>query len=81
MTNRLDPYTFKNAIAFDRLCNALIGGDPDETMSSVAFRKHRDGGRFGFMMYVINALAFDRTHCAGAYTNDRNPDRRWSLPL
>ena len=80
MPNRIKPFIYKNLIAFDRLCNALIGGDPDETMSSVAYRKHRDGRLFGFMQYVIDALAFNRSHCAEAYANDRDTNRRWSLP-
>lgn len=71
--NRLKAYIFNVLICVDYLVNAmLLRGSPWETMSSVAFRKHRDGSRFGFMMHVVNALALNPNHCAEAYTNDRN---------
>lgn len=69
---RIGVYLVRVLVALDRLVNALIGGDPVETLSSVAYRKHRDGKRFGFLMYVINGLFFSRTHCQDAYTADRN---------
>lgn len=31
-------YLTKNAIAFDQQLNALLGGDPDETLSARAYR-------------------------------------------
>jgi hypothetical protein len=69
---RLGTYLLRILVAFDRLVNALIGGDPVETLSSVAYRKHRDGGRFGFMMWVVNCLFLNMKHCEQAYTADRS---------
>jgi hypothetical protein len=69
----LKQYLFNVLICLDYFCNAaILRGNPWETMSSVAFRKNRDKEPFGYMMYVINALAFNKNHCAEAYTNDRN---------
>lgn len=66
-------YVLNILIAFDRMVNAAITGDPDETLSSVAFRKNRDKEPFGFMMNVINTLFwFQPHHCAQAYSDDRN---------
>lgn len=57
-------------IALDQLVNALCGGFPDEALSSVAFRWHRDGKR-SWPMYVINALSFNRQHCQESYESER----------
>lgn len=65
-------YLLRVLKAFDRLLNALIGGNDRETLSSVAYRKHRDKGRFGFMKAVIDELfSFQPNHCEVAYINDR----------
>lgn len=65
-------YLLNVAVAFDRMMNAAQRGDPNETLSSVAYRKNRDGEPFGFMMHVINALFwFQPDHCHKAYLADR----------
>ena len=69
---RICMWLFRILVGFDRLVNAILGGDPVETLSSVAYRKHRDGSRFGFMMHVVNFIMMSRHHCADAYTADRN---------
>lgn len=56
-------------IAVDQLLNALIGGAPDETLSSRAYRTDRDGKAFGRVFRpVIDTIFFwqDR-HCYRAY--------------
>lgn len=65
-------YLLNILIAFDRMVNALINGDPDETLSSVAFRKNRDGTGWKFTMPFINHLFFNSEHCKNAYDFDRN---------
>lgn len=68
----LGKYVLNVAVAFDRMVNAAQTGDPNETLSSVAYRKHRDGERFGFMMHVIDAIFwFQPDHCRRAYFADR----------
>lgn len=65
-------YLLNILIAFDRMINAVLSGNPEETLSSVAYRKHRDGARFGFMMRVINTLFMNPNHCENAYHYDRS---------
>lgn len=72
MLKNIGTYILGVLIVVDILCNAtFLRGCPWETMSSVAYRKHRDGSRFGFMLHVINALFFNKYHCVDAYTSDR----------
>lgn len=65
-------YLLNILIAFDRTINAAIGGDPWETLSSVAYRNNRDGSKWGFLMGVINTLFFNKEHCLNAYRDDRS---------
>jgi len=69
---RLGTWLVRILVGLDRMVNAIIGGNPAETLSSVAYRKHRDGGRFGFMMHVVNTLFMSKTHCEDAYKSDRS---------
>ena len=63
---------FQILVSFDRMVNAFIGGDAGETLSSVAYRKHRDKKAFGFMQFLIEML-FGKEHCYNAYLHDRSP--------
>lgn len=59
-------------IGIDQLATTLIGGYPDETLSSYAHRMHRQGKPFGFMRNVINAIFFwQDDHCQQAYESER----------
>jgi hypothetical protein len=61
--------------AISRLCNALIGGNPSETLSS---RAHRHGG---WGEKIINTLFFfQEDHCLTAYDYDRRTARelKWN---
>jgi hypothetical protein len=59
-------------LAVDQLCNVLLGGWPDETLSSRAFRM---SGRTKTWTLAHNAidtlLFFDTNHCEEAYINER----------
>ncbi|MCC8193898.1 MAG: hypothetical protein LIP28_04555 [Deltaproteobacteria bacterium] len=59
------------AVAFDQLCNALLGGWADETLSSRAWRlRHSGRGRATFRR-VIDALFFWQDgHCEAAYASE-----------
>ena len=60
------------AIAIDQLINALIGGYADETLSSHAYRLHRDNRLFGFMRHVLDTLFwFDADHCRESFLAER----------
>lgn len=63
--------------ALDQLVNAIFGGWCDETMSSHAYRLHRDGKPWGWLMRLYDALfAWQRQdpgvtgHCHGAYLKE-----------
>ena len=61
-------------IALDQFafCILTLGhSDPDETMSSAAYRMEMDGKPFGFMRPVIDALFwFDPDHCKNSYLTE-----------
>jgi len=69
-------------IALDQLANVLatpLAGSAwaDETLSSRAYRAHRDGKFFGFLMHPIDWLFFWQSirpeaigHCHNAYLNE-----------
>jgi len=65
-------YFLNILIAFDRMINAFLNGDPDETLSSVAYRKNRDGTAWKFTMPFINTLFGNSNHCKNAYEFDRD---------
>jgi hypothetical protein len=70
MTN----YILRVLIAFDQLLNvAICNGEPDETMSSAAYRMERDGHFWGFMRPVIDWLAspFQKDHCRKAFESEQ----------
>lgn len=64
-------------IALDQFlfCAITLGGsDPDETMSSAAWRMEVDGKFFGFMRPLIDALFwFDPDHCLTSYLKEGKP--------
>lgn len=65
--------------AIDQLVNALFAGWCDETMSSHAYRLHRDGKPWAWLMRLYDAFFFwqKRTypqaigHCHDAYLKER----------
>ena len=65
-------YLLNILIAFDRMVNAFLRGNPDETLSSVAYRKNRDGTGYKWTMPFINTLFGNPDHCKNAYYYDRS---------
>lgn len=65
-------YFLRLLLAIDQLLNVLIcNGEPDETMSSAAWRMERDGRFWGFMRPVIDRLFwFQPDHCRKAYESE-----------
>lgn len=54
-------------IGIDQLVNVLIGGYPDESISSRAYRNRRLGG-WGYIYSAINMLFFwQENHCYAAH--------------
>lgn len=62
-------YLLNNAVALDQMFNALLGGSPDETLSSRAYRTEQQQKLFGrFFRPVIDAVFFfDPLHCYTSY--------------
>lgn len=65
-------------IALDQFifCILTLGrSNPDETMSSAAWRMERDGKFFGFFRPLIDAIFYiDPQHCKSSYDNEM---KRW----
>lgn len=67
------------AIAIDQLANAVLRGDPDETLSSRAYRMREKGQRYwGWLASAINlAFFWQDDHCKLAFEGEL---RRRQLP-
>ena len=65
-------YFWNILIALDQLGNTLLGGDPDETISSRAGKRQRKGK----LAYVLCRLLhwIDRDHCKKAIEPDEGKD-------
>jgi hypothetical protein len=67
-------YLLYNAIAVDQLINTLLGGAPDETLSSRAYRTEQRNKYFGMFFRPLIDLVFwfDKNHCKNAYFAEIN---------
>jgi hypothetical protein len=71
-------YIINVLIALDQLGTTLVGGYPDETLSSYAYRLELTGKPGGFFRPVIDALFFwQKQHCLQAFRDER---KRVQLP-
>ena len=64
------------AVAFDQLLNTIFcNGWADETMSSNAYRMHRDGKRAAFLCpcidFLVLMLFHQKDHCKTAHDAER----------
>ena len=58
-------------IALDQLANALIGGWPDESLSSRAWREYCSGQRLWPKRLIdVLLLWFDKNHCEESYKSE-----------
>lgn len=59
-------------IAVDQLLNTLLGGWPDETLSSRAYRLALVGSPWPMRVIDVLALVFgDKDHCRESYESER----------
>lgn len=58
-------------IGFDQLMNALLGGWPDETLSSRAWRWEKNGVRTWPRRVIDAIFFFDQEHCRESYESER----------
>ena len=65
-------YLLNLAIAVDQLANTVLAGDPDETLSSRAWRAEQSGQRYwGWTRRAIDLLFFWQSgHCQAAYESE-----------
>lgn len=64
-------YLLNLLIGIDQLVTTIIGGWPDETLSSYAHRLYVRGKPGGFMRNVINRLFWwQADHCLAAYQDE-----------
>lgn len=62
-------YFLRVLVGFNQLVNTLLGGWPDETLSSRAYRQHLRGRNF--LRNFINTLFFwQNDHCKLAYEEE-----------
>jgi hypothetical protein len=66
-------------IALDQVLNALLGGNPDETLSARAWREEQLGSaRWGRCRRAIDRLFFWQSqHCRAAFRAEARTRRRW----
>ena len=57
-------------IGFDQLVNCLLGGMPDETLSSRAWRHYADGSRKWPKVLIDTIFFFDPDHCRTSYESE-----------
>lgn len=70
---KLKQYILNILIAFDQLINALILGQPDETISSRAWRCQDVNSFWRVMHSLINKLFFfQKDHCHKVYLAELN---------
>lgn len=68
-------WVFRVLIALDQLANTVIGGDPDETISSRAAKGAARGvGGWCLLCRLLHLI--DRDHCAKSLEPDEG-DRDW----
>lgn len=69
-------YILNNLIAIDQLGNTLLGGYPDETISSRAYRLEANGRTAGKIARPaidwLFALLGDHDHCFNSYVSEIN---------
>lgn len=65
-------YLLNAVIALDQLLNVLLGGYPDETISSRAYRAEQEGKTLGviFRPLIDLLLSYDPLHCYESYMSE-----------
>lgn len=63
-------------IAADQLVNALLGGWPDETLSSRAWRWHVAGQRSWPCTLIDGLFFWEDAHCFASYVSEREGRQR-----
>lgn len=62
-------YLLRVAIGFDQRANAVRGGEPDETLSAAAHRRHV-AGKSGWRNLINGLFWWQGDHCLDAHINE-----------
>ena len=71
--SKLKRYIWNNLLAIDQLANALLGGDPDETISSRAGKRLMENDRIAIVLCWFLDF-FESDHCHKAIETDEGGD-------
>jgi hypothetical protein len=71
-------YIFNLLISLDQWGNTLIGGDPDETISSRLAKLNRKGNKVGVIGCKI-LDKFEKGHCEKSLEKDEGKDQTFKL--
>ena len=76
---KLSQYIFNLFVSISQFWNAILGGDPDETISSRCGKASRCGNPFvaRFLEPLINLIFCDPTHCLDAIEEDEGGCQVW----
>lgn len=62
-------YVWNVLISLDQLLNTVLGGDPDETLSSRMGKRARKGDKLGRYFCAVLDV-FDKNHCEKSIERD-----------
>lgn len=68
--------SWRIAVGFDQLANAVFGGDEDETISARCWR-YRNMPRYAALVQVINRLFNDPKHCEDSFIDEQARREAW----
>lgn len=66
-------YLYNLLIVLSQFCNTILGGDPDETMSSRIGKGARRGNKF-YIFFSRFLDIFEKNHCKEAIEEDEGKD-------
>ena len=70
---KVSTYFWKLLVAIDQLVNTILGGSPDETISSRLGKRQRRGCKVcSFLCNILNM--FEENHCEKSIEEDENRD-------
>lgn len=69
-------YLWNIFVSIDQLINTILGGDPDETISSRMGKALKRCSLCRFICKLIHP--FDKNHCQKSVENDEGSDEKWS---
>lgn len=64
-------YLLNLALAFDQMCNTILGGFPDETFSSRCYRRRDTNHAWRIVYTIVNCIFFwQKNHCKSSWESE-----------